>query len=118
MQKILIIVHAAPHGSERCLSALRLATALVGRDGECPELSLFLMSDAVVAGLPNQRDGNANAMQTMLEQLVEEGVPIMMCRTCVLARGMADLPLIPGVTIATLPELAELTMNADKVVTF
>ena len=27
MQKILLIIHAAPYGSERCLSALRLALA-------------------------------------------------------------------------------------------
>ncbi|MBS1129849.1 MAG: DsrE-like protein, partial [Proteobacteria bacterium] len=43
MQSILIIIHAPPYGSERCLSALRLATALAGRDDK-PELSIFLMS--------------------------------------------------------------------------
>ena len=32
MQKILIIIHAPPYGSERCLSALRVATALSGDD--------------------------------------------------------------------------------------
>ena len=28
MQKVLIIIHAAPYGSERCLSGLRVAAAL------------------------------------------------------------------------------------------
>ena len=37
MQKILIIIHAPPYGSERCLSGLRLATALAGRDDK-PEV--------------------------------------------------------------------------------
>jgi len=57
MQKILIIVHAPPYGSERCLSALRLATALAGRDADRPEIRLFLMSDATVLGLPHLRTG-------------------------------------------------------------
>ncbi|MFI4939802.1 MAG: DsrE/DsrF/TusD sulfur relay family protein [Burkholderiales bacterium] len=118
MQKILIIVHAAPYGSERCLSALRLATALAGNDGNKPEIRLFLMSDATVAGLPNQVDGSGNNLQGMIEQLVSDGVVIKLCRTCALARGLADLPLIAGVSIGTLPELAEWTLNADKVITF
>lgn len=117
MQKILIIVHAPPYGSERCLSALRLAAALAGQEAP-PELRLFLMSDATVLGLPNQVDGNGNGLQGMIEQLTSQGVPIKLCRTCALARGLAELPLIPGTSIGTLPELAEWTLAADKVITF
>ena len=62
MQNILIIVHAPPYGSERCLSALRLATALAGNDAK-PKVSVFLMSDATVLGLPNQVDGAGNGLQ-------------------------------------------------------
>ncbi|QDX82846.1 hypothetical protein B9N43_04790 [Denitratisoma sp. DHT3] len=118
MQKILIIVHAPPYGSERCLSALRLATALAGKEEAPPEVRLFLMSDASVLGLPNQVDGTGNGLQAMVEQLVGSGVSIKLCRTCALARGLAELPLIPGVGIGTLPELAEWTLAADKVITF
>ena len=118
MQEILIIVNAPPYGSERCLSALRLATSLAGRDADRPEIRLFLMSDATVLGLPNQVDGSGNSLQGMIEMLVNERVTIKLCRTCALARGLADLPLIPGLSIGTLPELAEWTMSADKVITF
>ena len=117
MQNILIIIHAAPYGSERCLSALRLATALVGNDAK-PKLSVFLMSDATVLGLPNQVDGAGNGLQGMVEGLVAQGVEIRSCRTCALARGLAELPQIPGVAIGTLVELAEATLAADKVITF
>lgn len=117
MQKILIIIHAPPYGSERCLSALRLAVTLAGQEAP-PELRLFLMSDATVLGLPNQVDGSGNGLQGMIEQLVGQGVPIKLCRTCALARGLAELPLIPGTSIGTLPELAEWTLAADKVITF
>lgn len=117
MQNILIVAHAAPYGSERCLSALRLATALAGQSTQPVSLRLFLMSDAVVAGLPNQAPAEAGGgLQQMIEGLVAAGVTIKLCRTCALARGMAELPLIPGVAIGTLPELAEWTLAADKVI--
>jgi uncharacterized protein involved in oxidation of intracellular sulfur len=118
MQKVLIIVHAPPYGSERCLSALRLATSLVARDADRPDVHVFLMSDATVLGLPNQKDGSGNGLQGMVEDLVAHGVSVRVCRTCALARGIAELPLISGVTIGTLPELAERTLQSDKVVTF
>ena len=118
MQKILVILHAPPYGSERCLSALRLITALRGSDADKPAVKLFLMSDATVLGLPNQQDGAGNGLQGMLEPLLAQGVEVKVCRTCALNRGIAELPLIPGVVIGTLPELAEATLWADKVVTF
>ena len=117
MQSILIIIHAPPYGSERCLSGLRLATALAGRDDK-PEVRIFLMSDATVLGLPNQIDGATNGLQGMVETLVGYGVDIRLCRTCALARGLAELPLIPGTAIGTLADLAEATLAADKVITF
>ncbi|HND25884.1 MAG TPA: DsrE family protein [Rhodocyclaceae bacterium] len=117
MQKILIIVHAPPYGSERCLSALRLAIALAGSDAQ-PKVELFLMSDATVMALPHQQDANGSGLQGMVEELVRNGVTIRLCRTCALARGLGDLPLIPGTTIGTLPELAQATLDADKVITF
>ncbi|MDP3538521.1 MAG: DsrE family protein [Azonexus sp.] len=115
MQNILIIIHAPPYGSERCLSALRLATALVGNDAK-PKVRVFLMSDATVLGLPNQIDGSGNGLQGMVEQLIAQGVEIRLCRTCAMARGLVDLPLIPGAAIGTLVELAEATLAADKVI--
>ena len=49
MQSILIIIHAPPYGSERCLSGLRLATALAMIDAGATRLGLS-SSLAVVAG--------------------------------------------------------------------
>jgi uncharacterized protein involved in oxidation of intracellular sulfur len=117
MQNILIIINAPPYGSERCLSALRLATALAGNDAK-PAIRIFLMSDATVLGLPNQIDGAGNGLQGMVESLVAQGVDIRLCRTCALARGLGELPLIPGTSIGTLVELAAATLAADKVITF
>ncbi len=117
LQNILIIAHAAPYGSERCLSALRLATALIGQTDQPVTLRVFLMSDAVVTGLPNQASAEAGGgLQQMIEGLVAGGATIKLCRTCALARGIAELPLIEGVSIGTLPELAAWVLEAEKVI--
>lgn len=119
MQTVLIIVHAPAYGSERMLSALRLATALAGQEIETVDLRLFMMSDAVTVGLPNQSAADAGgSLQGMLEELVQHGARVRLCRSCAQARGVVDLALIPGVSIGTLPELAEWTLAADKVISF
>ena len=119
MQSILMIVSAPAYGSERMLSALRLATAIAAQEIETVDLRLFMMSDAVTVGLPNQPAASAGGgLQQMLIELVEHGAQIKLCRTCAQARGIVDLELIPGVAIGTLPELGEWTLAADKVITF
>lgn len=119
MQSVLIIIHAPAYGSERMLSALRLASALVSQELETVDLRIFMMSDAVTVGLPNQSEATAGGgLQQMLESLIEHGAQIRLCRTCALVRGVADLALIPGVKIGTLAELAEVALAADKVITF
>ena len=119
MQTILIIVNAPPYGSERMLSALRLATAIASQESETVDLRLFMMSDAVTVGLDGQAGAEAGGgLQQMLEELLRCGARIRLCRSCAQARGIVDLPLVPGVMIGTLPELAEWTLAADKVISF
>ena len=54
----------------------------------------------------------------MLEILTAQNVPVKLCKTCTDGRGITGLPLIDGVEIGTLVELAEWTLDADKVLTF
>jgi uncharacterized protein involved in oxidation of intracellular sulfur len=119
MQSILIIVSAPAYGSERMLSALRLATAIATQEVETVDLRLFMMSDAVTVGLAGQADAQAGGgLQQMVEGLLVHGAQIRLCRTCTLARGVVEQVLIPGVQIGTLTELAEWTLAADKVISF
>jgi len=57
-------------------------------------------------------------LQQMIEELIKHGAQVRLCRTCAVARGLGEATLIPGVTIGTLAELAEVTLAADKVITF
>lgn len=119
MQTILIIVNSAPYGSERMLSALRLATGLAAQENETVDLRLFMLSDAVAVGLPGQQPVNAgDSLGAMINDLVALGAKLRLCRTCMQSRGLTELARIPGVEIGTMAELSEWTLSADKVLSF
>ena len=117
MQKIVIIANGAAYGSESLFNSLRLAIALRDQP-QAPELKLFLMSDAVTAGLRGQKPAEGYNVQQMLEILTAQNVPVRLCKTCADGRGVSALPLIEGVEIGTLVELAQWTLEADNVLTF
>lgn len=56
--KIVIVANGAPYGSESLFNSLRLAIALREQESNL-DLRLFLMSDAVTAGLRGQNQGKA-----------------------------------------------------------
>lgn len=116
MQKLLFIFNSAPYGNETFFSGLRLALQI--QEQHKAELKLFLMSDAVIAGLAKQNPAEGYHVQQMLEILTAQGATIKLCKTCTNARGMTDLSLADGVEIGTLSELADWTMDADKVLNF
>lgn len=117
MQKIVIITSGAAYGSESLFNSLRLAIALCEQHSQ-PELKIFLMSDAVTAGLGGQKPAEGYNIQQMLEILTAQNVPVKLCKTCTDGRGITPLPLADGVSIGTLVELAQWTLEADKVLTF
>ncbi|WP_318377806.1 DsrE/DsrF/TusD sulfur relay family protein [Enterobacter sp.] len=115
--QIVIVANGAAYGSESLFNSLRLAIALREQDPSIT-LRLFLMSDAVTAGLRGQKPAEGYNIQQMLEILTAQDVPVKLCKTCTDSRGITDLPLIDGVAIGTLVELAQWTLAADKVLTF
>lgn len=112
-----MIANGAGYGHESLFNALRLALAMKEQAADI-DLKLFLMSDAVTAALPGQKPHEGYSLQQMLEILCAQRTPILLCKTCADARGIASLPLIEGVAIGTLTELATWTLAADKVLTF
>lgn len=117
MQKIVIIANGAAYGSGSLFNSLRLGIALCEQEPQ-PEVKLFLMSDAVTAGLRGQKPAEGYNIQQMLEILTAQNVPVKLCKTCTDGRGITALPLVDGVEIGTLVELAEWTLSANKVLTF
>jgi len=116
--KILFILNDAPYGSEKAYNALRLAMALQ-KDQPGAELRVFLMADAVTAALPAQGtpQGYYN-VERMLKAVLTKGGQVKLCGTCCEARGIKSLPLLEGAEIGTMSQLAQWTVEAEKVLVF
>jgi len=116
--KILIIINDAPYGTEKAYNALRLAMN-IQKEKTDAEVEVFLMADAVGCGLPNQNtpQGYYN-IERMLKSVILKNGKVRACGTCLDARGLAEIKLIEGVERSNMKELTQLTLEADKVITF
>ncbi len=116
--QILFIINDPPYGNERLYNALRLVHALVKKDAAL-RVTVFLMSDAIIAAKAEQKtpEGYYN-IERMLKRVIYGNGSVLLCGTCMDARGMTDVELIEGARRSTMDELAGATMTADKVLTF
>lgn len=116
--QILLILNDAPYGTERCYNGLRLALALT-KSEPTAAITVFLMADAVVAAKTGQKtpDGYYN-IERMLKGVVVGKGQILLCGTCMDARGLADTEMLAGARRSNMAELATLTLGADKVLVF
>lgn len=115
---ILILINDAPYGTEKAYNGLRLAMTLQ-KDHPNVQVHVFLMADAVACALPNQNtaQGYYN-IERMLKSVLGKGGKVKACGTCADARGVRNLEVIEGAEISNMAELAQWTVDADKVFTF
>ena len=104
--------------TEKVYKALRLAMALQ-KDHPTVQVNVFLMADAVSCGIPNQNtpQGYYN-IERMLKSVLAKGGKVKACGTCLDARGIRNIQLIEGVEISNMSELAQWTIETDKMFTF
>lgn len=113
--KTLLILNDPPYGTERSYNGLRLAKALTGKG---VEVTAFLMADAVICAKAGQKvpQGYYN-LELMVKSVARKG-DVLLCGTCMDARGLADDELVAGAQRSTMDELAVRTMAADRVLVF
>lgn len=115
---ILFIINDPPYGTERCYNALRLAGALLKRD-PAAEVTVFLMADAVGAARRGQKVPEGYySLERMLKRVVVGKGRVLLCGTCMDARGMTEADLMEGAQRSTMDALAEATAAAEKVLVF
>jgi uncharacterized protein involved in oxidation of intracellular sulfur len=116
--KALFIINDPPYGTERVYNALRLAHALLKKEPQT-EVTVFLMADAVIAAKAGQKtpDGYYN-VERMLKRVLAANGKVLLCGTCMDARGLNDDALMAGARRSTMDELAAVTVEADKVMVF
>ncbi len=113
--KTLLILNDPPYGTERSFNGLRLAKALAGKGAQ---VTVFLMADAVACAKAGQKvpQGYYN-LELMTKSIIRAG-EVLLCGTCMDARGLVDAELVEGARRSTLDELAEATLAADQVLVF
>lgn len=113
---ILMILNDPPYGTERSYNGLRLANALA-KAGQA--VTVFLMADAVACAKAGQKtpEGFYN-IERMLSRLIAAGGKVLMCGTCMDARGLEAAHLLAGAERSTMDALAEATIAAEKVLVF
>ncbi|MFD1488726.1 MULTISPECIES: DsrE/DsrF/TusD sulfur relay family protein [Ancylobacter] len=116
--KTLIILNDPPYGTERCYNGLRLAHALAKADA-ANTVTVFRVADAVVAAKAGQKtpDGYYN-MERMLKRITSGKGEVLLCGTCMDARGLSKAEMIEVARHSTMDELAANAIPADKVLVF
>jgi len=116
--KTLLIINDPPYGTERAYNALRLAHALLKHDADA-DVTIFLMADAVVGARQGQEtpDGYYN-IERMLRRVLAGNGRVLLCGSCMDARGMTGDSLLEGAMRSSIDELAQMTITADKVLVF
>jgi uncharacterized protein involved in oxidation of intracellular sulfur len=114
----LLILNDPPYGTERCYNGLRLALALTKSD-PATIVTIFLMADAVTAAKSGQKtpDGYYN-VERMLKGVLAGKGQILLCGTCMEARGIGDADVVAGARRSSMAELAAMTVAAEKVLVF
>jgi uncharacterized protein involved in oxidation of intracellular sulfur len=116
--KTLFILNDPPYGTERVYNGLRLAHALAKNDAEA-QITVFLMADAVLSAKAGQKtpDGFYN-VERMLKRVVASKGQVLLCGTCLDARGITEAEIMAGARRSTMDELAAATIASDKVLAF
>jgi uncharacterized protein involved in oxidation of intracellular sulfur len=114
----LLILNDPPYGGERCYNALRLAHALA-RGAPDEDVTVFLMADAVTAARKGQKtpEGFYN-VERMLRRVLAGRGAVLLCGTCMDARGMTEADVMEGARRSTMDELAAATRAASRVLVF
>ena len=115
MKNVLIILNDPPYGTERSYNGLRLAKAVSNDD---TNVTVFLLADAIACAKRGQKvpQGFYN-IELMLKSILRKG-EVLICGTCMDARGITDDDILEGAERSTMKVLAEHTLNADKVLVF
>lgn len=113
--KALIIINDPPYGTERLYNGLRLAHALIKRG---TEVTVFLLGDAVAGAKAGQKTPEGFYNAAVMVKRVSANGKVLLCGTCMDARGITDDEVVEGAERSTMDALAETTINADKVMVF
>ena len=111
----LLILNDPPYGTERSYNGLRLAKALAGKGAS---VQVFLMADAVGCARSGQKVPPGYYKLKLMVKAVARKGEVLLCGSCMDARGLGDDEIVDGARRSTMNELAERTLAAEHVLVF
>jgi uncharacterized protein involved in oxidation of intracellular sulfur len=117
MEKVIIILNEAPT-SMRSWNGLRVAAGFVGVD---MEVEVFLFDACVYAAIRGQNPPEGLKelnLANKLTELMQLGIKVNACGTCVEAAGLKKEELVDGVTVCTLMDLCKSVKASNNVLVF
>lgn len=115
--KALLVLNDPPYGTERSYNGLRLAMALQ-KEQPAPEVTVFLMGDAVACAKRKQKTPNGYYNLERMVQAVARKGAVLLCSSCMDARGLADEEMVEGCRRSSMDELARQSVASDRVLVF
>jgi uncharacterized protein involved in oxidation of intracellular sulfur len=115
---ILMILNDPPYGTERTYNGLRLALNIL-QNAEGHDLTVFLMGDAVSSAKTGQQtpSGYYN-VERMLKGVLSRKGRVLLCGSCMDARGLREGEIVEGCRRSSLDELASATLASQRVLVF
>jgi tRNA 2-thiouridine synthesizing protein D len=114
-QKVLtILLAAAPYSGESASTAVRLAGAALDAGHQ---VNLFASADAVYAFTTGHRVKGIPDVEVGFRRLIERGLRVELCGSCLTLRGLPRDDLAPGAQPSSMPALARLIRASDVVLT-
>lgn len=118
MRILLIFNHYPYDGSDIAWNSLRLAETLLNSEHD---VRIFLMNDAVDLARNEtiKPEGYDKDLVQMLKALVDKGLKLRVCGTCMARCGIhKNKPYFMDGIKATMKDLADWTVESDKVISF
>jgi uncharacterized protein involved in oxidation of intracellular sulfur len=119
MARILI---SAKHGTDNpTLATLPYIAAKTAKaQGHDPMIWLWDEATALVrpGAVEHIKGVNVKALQEVLSEVIEMGVPIWACKGCSLARGVEEANMIANAEIKEMPDFIQALVECDKNVEF
>lgn len=114
--RLLLVINRQPYDETDVVwNALRLAGASLDKG---LEVQLFLMNDGVDLARQGLAAGEDFDLQAMLLDLINRGVSVKLCQTCLTRCGISRGDVIPNAQAAGMKDLVGWIADAERVLTF
>ncbi|MCL4424550.1 MAG: DsrE family protein [Firmicutes bacterium] len=115
MSKTLSIsLFTTPYTFENTYSALRLAEAALNKGYQ---VKFFAYADGVHNFTTNQKARGIPNAETLFSQLIERGLEVELCGTCLHFRGIGKDQLMEGAAPSSMRNLCEIIKTSDVFIT-